>query len=93
MLMKWFQDNVQDPSGIDLPAIEVPALICATWSDQGLHSRGSFNAFRRIGSEQKWLFTHGRSKWATYYSDEALQTPSSASSTHRRTRRSTRPCA
>jgi putative CocE/NonD family hydrolase len=73
-VMQFFQDRIGDPSGIDLPAIEVPALVAATWSDQGLHSRGSFNGFRQISSEQKWLFTHGRSKWETYYSDEALQT-------------------
>ena len=34
-----------------LERIEVPALICASFSDQGLHSRGSFEAFRRIGSD------------------------------------------
>ncbi len=56
----------------DLEAIRVPALICASFSDQGLHSRGSFAAFRRLGSELKWLYTHRGGKWATYYSAEAL---------------------
>ena len=56
----------------DLEAIRVPALICASFSDQGLHSRGSFAAFRRLGSERKWLYTHRAGKWATYYSAEAL---------------------
>jgi predicted acyl esterase len=46
----------------DLAAIRVPALICGSFSDQGLHSKGSFDAFMRIGSEHKWLFTHGRGK-------------------------------
>jgi putative CocE/NonD family hydrolase len=58
-----------------LPAlenIEVPALICASWSDHGLHTRGSIEAFERISSSQKWLFTHGRKKWETFYSEEAL---------------------
>jgi predicted acyl esterase len=58
-----------------LPAlenIEVPALICASWSDHGLHTRGSIEAFERISSGQKWLFTHGRKKWETFYSAEAL---------------------
>jgi uncharacterized protein len=55
-----------------LEQIQVPALVCASWSDQGLHTRGSIVGFERIASEQKWLFTHGRKKWATFYSDEAL---------------------
>ncbi len=53
--------------------VTVPALICATWSDQGLHTRGSFEAFKHASSPQKWLYTHGRQKWAVYYSDEALE--------------------
>jgi uncharacterized protein len=57
-----------------LEQIEVPALVCASWSDQGLHTRGSFEAFARIGSPQKWLYTHGRKKWETYYSAESLAT-------------------
>jgi uncharacterized protein len=55
----------------DLSRITVPALVCASWSDQGLHSRGSLEGFRRIGSEHRWLYTHGRRKWETYYSTEA----------------------
>ena len=55
-----------------LEKINVPALVCASWSDQGLHTRGSFAAFTQIGSTQKWLYTHGRKKWETYYSADAL---------------------
>jgi predicted acyl esterase len=55
----------------DLGAIEVPALVCASWSDHGLHTRGSLEGFERIGSREKWLFTHGRRKWETFYSAEA----------------------
>ena len=65
--------RISSPPQIQLETIQVPALVCATWSDQGLHSRGSFEGYKRIASEQKWLFTHGRAKWATYYSEEALQ--------------------
>lgn len=55
-----------------LEDIEAPALVCATWSDHGLHSRGSFEGFVRIASKQKWLFTHGRKKWETFYGEEAV---------------------
>jgi uncharacterized protein len=55
-----------------LENIEVPALVCASWSDHGLHTRGSIEGFERISSQQKWLFTHGRKKWETFYGEEAL---------------------
>jgi predicted acyl esterase len=55
-----------------LEKIIVPALICATWSDHGLHSRGGFEAYKRISSKDKWLYTHGRRKWEEYYSEEGL---------------------
>ena len=53
--------------------IQVPALICGSYSDHNLHSRGSFEGFRRIGSEQKWLYTHRGQKWSTYYSAEGVR--------------------
>jgi predicted acyl esterase len=57
----------------DLAAIKVPALICGSFSDQGLHSKGCFDAFMRIGSQHKWLYTHGRGKWTVYYAEDALE--------------------
>ncbi|QDP02362.1 CocE/NonD family hydrolase [Thalassotalea sp. PS06] len=68
----WLFKLIQDTSALDLTMINIPVLIAASWSDHGLHSRGSFEAFKRISSIDKWLFTHGRPKWSTYYSDEAL---------------------
>ena len=65
--------KIKSPPIIALNTIEVPALICATWSDQGLHSRGSFEGYKKVSSKDKWLFTHGRQKWDVYYSDEALK--------------------
>ncbi len=56
----------------ELERIEVPALICASFSDQSLHTRGSFEAFRRIGSKHRYLFTHRGGKWSTYYAPESL---------------------
>jgi uncharacterized protein len=55
-----------------LEKITIPALICGSWSDHGLHTRGCFEAFKRISSKHKWLYTHGRRKWEEYYSDEAI---------------------
>ena len=56
----------------NIEAIEVPALVCGSFSDHNLHSRGSFEGFRRIGSAQKWLYTHRQPKWQAYYSAEGL---------------------
>jgi predicted acyl esterase len=66
------RDDFWDSLAPDLSRIEVPALICGSFSDHNLHSGGAFEAFRAIGSRHKWLYTHGGGKWATYYSDEAL---------------------
>ena len=52
---------------VDLEAIEVPAFVVASWSDQGLHTRGTIEAWRRISSAQKWLNVHGEKKWAHFY--------------------------
>ncbi|NRB33226.1 MAG: hypothetical protein HRU31_00515 [Rhodobacteraceae bacterium] len=53
MLMKHVQDRLTPPSGIDLPSISMPALIAGTWSDQGLHMRGSCEGIQadRVGAE------------------------------------------
>ena len=52
---------------VDLEAIQAPAYVVASWSDQGLHTRGTLEAFKRISSRQKWLQVHGQKKWAHYY--------------------------
>lgn len=57
-----------------LENIQVPILVCGSFSDHSLHTRGSFEVFRRAGSKQKWLYTHRSGKWSTYYSDEAVAT-------------------
>jgi putative CocE/NonD family hydrolase len=56
----------------DLPAIEVPMLVCGSFSDNNLHSRGSMRAFTRAGSSHARLYTHRGGKWATFYSEAAL---------------------
>jgi hypothetical protein len=54
-----------------LADIEVPALICGSFSDNNLHSRGSFRAFEHIGSTERFLYTHRDGKWATFYAADA----------------------
>ncbi|BBX99311.1 hydrolase [Mycobacterium lacus] len=63
---QWWQSLVPD-----LARIEVPMLICASFSDNNLHSRGSFRAFEKISATDKFVYTHRGGKWATFYSEDA----------------------
>ncbi|MBU9360810.1 CocE/NonD family hydrolase [Burkholderia multivorans] len=56
-----------------LENIEVPAYVVASWSDHGLHTRGTLEGFKRISSKEKWLEIHGRKKWGYYYDPKSLQ--------------------
>jgi predicted acyl esterase len=62
----WWQGLVPD-----LSRITVPALVCASFSDNNLHSRGSFRGWQQIASRDKFLYTHRGGKWATFYSPDA----------------------
>ena len=55
----------------DLSAIRVPMLVCGSFSDNNLHSRGSMRAFTSGGSTHARLYTHRDGKWATIYSERA----------------------
>lgn len=67
----WFESITPE-----LERIQVPMLVCGSFSDQSLHSRGAMEAFRRIGSRDKWLYTHRDGKWCHYYDAEATETRS-----------------
>jgi uncharacterized protein len=56
----------------NLAAIRVPMLVCGSFSDNNLHSRGSMRAFTHAGSTHARLYTHRGGKWATFYSEPAL---------------------
>jgi predicted acyl esterase len=55
----------------DLSAIRVPMLVCGSFSDNNLHTRGSMRAFTSGGSTHARLYTHRGGKWATFYSEPA----------------------
>lgn len=63
---EWYRSKTPD-----IDRIQVPMLICASFSDHSLHSRGSFELYRRAASPLKWLYTHRGGKWSTYYSQRA----------------------
>jgi predicted acyl esterase len=54
-----------------LEDIDVPVLVCGSFSDHNLHTRGSFEGFRRVSSKDKWLYTHRNGKWVEFYSEAA----------------------
>lgn len=56
---------------IDLGAITQPAYVVAGWADQGLHLRGTIEAWHRMASREKWLDVHGQKKWGNYYRPES----------------------
>ena len=68
---QWYRDRTPD-----IDRIGVPVLVCGSFSDHNLHTRGSFEVFRRAGQARperprRWLYTHRGGKWATYYSTDA----------------------
>lgn len=57
----------------ELASIEVPLLVCGSFSDHCLHSRGSFRLFCEAGSSYKELYTHRGAKWTEFYSEQAFE--------------------
>lgn len=48
--------------------ITVPAYVVASYSNT-LHTAGTFRAWRRIASEEKWLRIHNSQEWPDYYDE------------------------
>ncbi|MBP2000026.1 putative acyl esterase [Paenibacillus shirakamiensis] len=66
-------DEYWEERAVTLSDIKVPMLVCASWSTQGLHNRGTFEGFKQSSSKDKWLLVHGRKEWETYYLRESLE--------------------
>ncbi len=56
-----------------LEEIEVPAFVVASWTDQGFHTRGTLECFRKMRSKHKWLLAHGQKKWGHYYDPQNVR--------------------
>lgn len=65
-------DAYWQSKSIELERIEAPAYVVASWADHGMHTRGTLEGFRRIGSQQKWLEVHGQKKWRHFYHPESV---------------------
>ena len=54
----------------DWGKIDVPAYVGASWTDQGIHTRGTLEAFKRMSSEHKFVEIHGQRKFEYFYLPE-----------------------
>jgi len=68
-----FFDAFWQSKAADFSKIKAPAFIVASWTDQGLHTRGTVEGFKKIASGRKWLEIHGRKKWGYYYEPESVK--------------------
>jgi putative CocE/NonD family hydrolase len=68
-----FYDEFWREKAAKLDQITIPMLVCASFSDHGLHTVGSFRAFMACKSDRKWLYTHRSGKWDVYYAPEVQQ--------------------
>lgn len=66
-------DSYWASKNADLSKITAPALIVASWTDHGLHNRGTLEGFKQIASRDKWLVVHGRKKWWHFYQPENVE--------------------
>ncbi len=66
-------DDFWKAKAAKLDEITVPMLVCASFSDHGLHTMGSFQAFIEAKSEHKWVYTHRTGKWDAYYSPDVQE--------------------
>ena len=51
--------------------IEIPAYVVASYNP--IHGRGTFNAFRRLSSKEKWLRVHNTQEWQDFYTPEYVE--------------------
>jgi predicted acyl esterase len=51
----------------DWSKVEVPAFVATGWPAQGIHVRGTIEAYLGISSPQKWLYLHAGKEWAAFY--------------------------
>jgi len=55
-----------------LEKITVPAYVVASYSNT-LHTMGTFRAWRRISSADKWLRIHNNMEWPDFYTESSME--------------------
>lgn len=62
-------DNYWEDKAFDVEKIDVPAYIVASYTSL-IHVFGTFESYRKIASEDKWLRVHLTNEWPDYYLPE-----------------------
>ena len=57
---------------VELEKIKCPAYFVASYSNP-LHTRGTFESFSKIASQDKWLRVHNTHEWDDFYKDEVQE--------------------
>lgn len=55
-----------EDKAFNLENITIPAYIVASYTND-IHTNGTFEAYRRIASQEKWLRIHNSHEWPDYY--------------------------
>ena len=66
LMNAYWQDKIAKVENI-----EIPAYVVASYNP--LHTRGTFDAFRRMASNDKWLRVHNTQEWADYYDPKNIE--------------------
>src|SRR5262245_24998253 len=72
LLAHTLDDDYYRQRSADLNKITTPVLSAANWAHH-LHTRGNFEAYQRVSSDQKWLEVHGLEHFTEFCTDYGLQ--------------------
>jgi predicted acyl esterase len=67
-----FDDEYYRERSAQLERITVPLLSAGNWS-HALHTRGNFEGYMRVSSDQKWLEVHGLEHFTEFYTDYGVR--------------------
>lgn len=70
MVLKYpYRNAFWDDKRPDFSRITVPAYIAASYNSP-VHTRGTFEGFRKITSQHKWLRIHNTGEWPDFYAHQ-----------------------
>jgi len=72
LLAHALDDDYYRQRSADLTKITTPVLSAANWAHH-LHTRGNFEAYQRVSSDQKWLEVHGLEHFTEFYTDYGVE--------------------
>ena len=63
LMNEYWQDKIPD-----LASIDVPTYVISSWTNL-IHAVGTFNGWRGIASQTKWMRVHNSHEWNDYYTE------------------------